>query len=113
EADRGIFTPLRRLVPRAAHATGGRAPLRLVPSPGARCLDGGAGAPAVGGNRGAHARDGAERGDLHAHRADLGPRLLRGPGARPLVARPEDLDVKAADVDERRRRDLTAAGLAL
>src|SRR5205085_1835739 len=96
EAHPRVFAPLRRIVPRAAHAPGRRAALRVLPSARARCLDRGAGAPAFRGDRGAHARHGAERRDLHSHRTDLGPRVLRRPGARPLsvdlasVIRPGD-----------------------
>src|SRR5205823_14623024 len=74
------------LVPRAAHPPGRRAPLRVVSRSCPRRLDRRAGTRAVRRDRGPRALDGAARLGRHAHRADLGPRLLRRPGPRSIAA---------------------------
>src|SRR5262249_10269899 len=48
-----------------------------------------------------------------AYRADLRPGLVRRPGARPLVAWENQLDVLAAHVEERRRGHLPSPWLKL
>ena len=84
------YAEARRDLPRLSHAARGGAALRLVPPAGARPLERVARAPPVGRDRGAHPLAVPNAARVHAHRADLRPRLLRGPGPRPvarLVAR--------------------------
>src|SRR5690606_13037724 len=83
-----ILQALRRLVPRASHAPGGREALRVVPSPRAGRMDGEARAPALRGDRVAHPLARAQRLARDAHRAHLRSRFLRRPDARPPMTAP-------------------------